>query len=91
MRIRARPRIRPETMVTARGWRISEPSPRARARSLTMPSPHTAVDGLIREEERLESARTAADTTYSVMRHIDVLIALMAEIRGLTPVRALPD
>lgn len=54
-------------------------------------SPVRAVDGLIREELKLEMARTAADATYSVMRHIDVLIALMVETRGLTGPHALTD
>ena len=55
------------------------------------PSPVRAVDSLIREEQKLEIARVAADTTYSVMRHVDVLIALIVEARGLTPARASTD
>lgn len=45
--------------------------------------PETAVPRLITEEERLEETRRAGDAAYSVMRHIEVLSALMAEARLL--------
>ncbi|KPN62447.1 hypothetical protein XMM379_001831 [Aliiroseovarius sp. xm-m-379] len=47
------------------------------------PSPASAVDGLIVEEARLEATRQAGDASYSVGRHVEVLIALMAEARLL--------
>jgi Family of unknown function (DUF6477) len=42
-----------------------------------------AVTTLMRDEERLEQTRCSGDAGYSVARHIDVLIALMAEVRLL--------
>ncbi len=45
--------------------------------------PETAVPRLMCEEERLEETRRAGDAAYSVMRHIEVLSALIAEARLL--------
>lgn len=45
--------------------------------------PETAVPRLMSEEERLEETRRAGDAAYSVMRHIEVLSALIAEARLL--------
>jgi hypothetical protein len=42
-----------------------------------------ALAQLIAEEERLESIRTMGKGHYPVARHIDVLIALLAEARLL--------
>jgi len=47
------------------------------------PSPDRALPRLLCEEERLEETRRSGDAAYSVGRHIDVLIALMAEARLL--------
>ncbi len=47
------------------------------------PSPLRAVDGLIEAEAHLEETRKAGDASYSVARHVEVLIALMAEARLL--------
>jgi hypothetical protein len=44
-------------------------------------APQDALPHLIEVEERLEATRLAGDATYSVARHIDVLIALLAEAR----------
>lgn len=41
------------------------------------------VSHLIGEEERMERHRLDGDAAYSVSRHIEVLIALMAEARLL--------
>lgn len=46
-------------------------------------SPEAAVPRLMWEEERLEETRRAGDAAYSVMRHIEVLSALIAEARLL--------
>ncbi|SNX73309.1 hypothetical protein SAMN05878503_11528 [Cereibacter ovatus] len=40
-----------------------------------------AVTRLLAEEQRLEDRRRAGDATYSVAHHVEVLIALMAEVR----------
>ena len=53
--------------------------------SATLPSPGRAVSLLISEENRLEETRQSGDAAYSVARHIEVLIALMAEARLLPP------
>ena len=46
-------------------------------------APDRAFPRLLCEEERLEETRKAGDAGYSVGRHIEVLIALMAEVRLL--------
>ncbi len=47
------------------------------------PSPDRAVQRLLSEEEKLEETRRAGEASYSVARHIEVLIALMNEVRLL--------
>jgi len=44
-------------------------------------SPERAMSRLINEEERIEETRRRGDASYSVARHIEVLIAMMAEVR----------
>jgi len=46
-------------------------------------TPETALPRLLCEEERMEDTRRAGDLGYSLARHIEVLIALMAEARLL--------
>ncbi len=47
------------------------------------PSPDRAVRRLLTEEENLEATRQSGEASYSVTRHIEVLIALMSEVRLL--------
>lgn len=47
------------------------------------PSPDRSVPRLLSVEERLEETRQRGDADYSISRHIEVLIALMAEVRLL--------
>jgi len=49
----------------------------------SQPSPDRAVRRLLSEEERLEAIRVAGEANYSVSRHIEVLIALISEVRLL--------
>ena len=49
----------------------------------TPPSPETALARLFVAEERAEETRRAGDAGYSIARHVDLLIALMAEARLL--------
>ena len=49
------------------------------------PSPARAMSCLMTEEARLEDIRKTGDATYSVARHVEVLIALMAEVQLLPP------
>lgn len=46
-------------------------------------SPEETVGTLMTVEGRLEALRLAGDAAYSVARHIEVLIALLAEARFL--------
>lgn len=46
-------------------------------------TPERALGHLMDEEERLETIRRTGEASYSVSRHIEVLIALMAEVRLL--------
>lgn len=46
-------------------------------------SPEVTVPSLLSAEEELEATRQAGDASYSVARHIEVLIALLAEARLL--------
>ncbi|MEN8834270.1 MAG: DUF6477 family protein [Pacificibacter sp.] len=46
-------------------------------------APTKVIDGLIEKEAQFEETRKAGDAGYSVARHIEVLIALMAEARLL--------
>jgi len=52
-------------------------------RSPSAPSPRGAVSSLLTVEETLETARRSGDASYSVSRHVEVLIALLAEARLL--------
>ena len=49
----------------------------------TRATPETAIPQLISAEEQMEQTRRDGDATYSVSRHIEVLIALIAETRLL--------
>ena len=46
-------------------------------------TPEETVPQLLSVEERLEATRLAGDASYSPARHIDVLIALLAEAQLL--------
>lgn len=47
------------------------------------PAPERALSALLAEEERVEATRRAGDASYSFVRHIELLIAMMAEVRLL--------
>ncbi len=47
------------------------------------PGPAKALDALLAVEAELENTRETGQAAYSVARHIEVLIALMAESRAL--------
>lgn len=46
-------------------------------------NPDRILPALLAEEERLEQIRRAGDHSYPVARHIEVLVALMAEVNLL--------
>lgn len=52
-------------------------------RGAALPSPQKAVSTLLSTEETLESARKSGDASYNVARHVEVLIALLAEARQM--------
>jgi len=52
-------------------------------KSGSTPSPARAVSSLMAEEAVLEETRQTGSSSYSVRRHVEVLIALMAEARLL--------
>lgn len=52
-------------------------------RAAVVPSPEQALQRLLAEEAQLEASRQDGDATYSLMRHIEILIAMMAEVRLL--------
>lgn len=49
-----------------------------------IPSPGQAIITLMGEEKILEDKRKLGDASYSVMKHIEVLVALMGEARLLS-------
>ncbi|AOZ69402.1 hypothetical protein LPB142_08820 [Rhodobacter xanthinilyticus] len=48
-----------------------------------VPGPEQALERLIEEEAKLEASRQEGAANYSLMRHIELLIAMMAEARLL--------
>ena len=53
-------------------------------KSSAAPSPNRALNALIPVEANLEDARRSGDATYNVSRHVEVLIALLAELTLMT-------
>ncbi len=47
------------------------------------PAPERALTALLDGEARAEATRMAGDAAYSIARHVELLIALMAEARLL--------
>lgn len=47
----------------------------------TTPTPAVAMARLIETEAQLEDARREGDASYSVARHVEVMIAMMSELR----------
>lgn len=47
------------------------------------PAPERALASLIAEEARLDAIRRAGEAGYSVTRHVEVLIAMLGELRLL--------
>lgn len=59
-------------------------------RAASLPGHRGAVTSLLTLEATLESARQAGEATYNVSRHVEVMIALLAETRLLgQPARAI--
>lgn len=50
-------------------------------RSNCMPTPTQAITKLMFEETILEDKRNTGDASYSIARHVSILIAMMGEVR----------
>lgn len=53
-------------------------------RAQAVPAPERAVTALLAEEGEIEEKRVSGNRSYSLARHIEVLIAMMAEARLVT-------
>lgn len=53
-------------------------------RGASLPSPDRALGTLLAEEADIEATRRAGDARYSVTRHVELLIAMMGELRLLS-------
>ena len=78
---------RPRLLVRAARFGLSEYNRDKDLKKLmktsTTPSPSQAVDGLLVTEAQLEDTRKSGDASYSCARHVEVLIALLAELQLL--------
>lgn len=48
-------------------------------RAAALPCPATAFDRLLFEEDQIEAKRKTGDASYSIARHVELLIALLSE------------
>jgi len=78
---------RPHLLIRAARFGVQEYRRERDLRRLGAPSGplERAVTRLFQDEAEMEETRRAGDASYSVARHIEVLIALMAEVRLLQP------
>ncbi|HCQ63916.1 MAG TPA: hypothetical protein DIU07_01495 [Rhodobacteraceae bacterium] len=78
---------RPKLLIRAARFGLDEYNRERDLRRLmrvpAVPAPRTAIPRLIEEEARLEDIRKCGGAAYSPARHVEVLIALMAEARLL--------
>jgi hypothetical protein len=76
---------RPRLLIRAAAFGLNDYNRERVLKRLTkassLPSPNSAVRSLLPIEEGLETARAAGDASYNVSRHVEVLIALLAEAR----------
>jgi len=52
------------------------------------PGPQEALSALLQQEEQVEAIRQEGDCSYSVAAHVELLIALLAEARLASALRA---
>ena len=74
---------RPRLLIRAARFGLSDYRRERDLRRLIQPpaSPEAALTRLLSVEDDMEQTRRAGDASYSIARHIEVLIALMAEAR----------
>lgn len=70
------------------GLREAPRGARLRRLAVTEPTAEARISRLIETEARLEATRQAGDAAYSAPRHIEVLVALIAEARPLLAIAA---
>lgn len=79
---------RPKLLLQAVRHGLTEYNREKTLRRLTggteMPAPRRAVQSLLLAEEMQETARRDRDAAYSPSRHIEILVALIAEARALS-------
>lgn len=56
-------------------------------KSGSLPTPGKAIVSLMSEESALEAGRKEGSATYSIARHVDILVAMMGEARLLAASR----
>lgn len=75
---------RPRLLIRAARHGLADYRRERDLRRLIGPAPaEQALPQLWSEEERMEATRQTGDASYSITRHVDLLIALMAEVRLL--------
>lgn len=76
---------RPRLLIRAARFGLADYRRERDLRRIVAPlsTPERTLPHLVEEEDRLETIRQSGDAGYSVARHIEVLIALMAEVRLL--------
>lgn len=78
---------RPKLLVRAARHGLADYNRRRDLGRLTGQNPRsrssTIVENLIAQEQQLEAGRQSGDRTYRVAKHIELLVALMAECRLL--------
>lgn len=72
---------RPRLLLQAARFGLAEYRPERDLRRIAGVQPGAALPALLAAEEALERTRKAGDAAYSIARHLDVLIALLAEAR----------
>lgn len=85
---------RPRLLVRAARHGLANYS-RDRTLARVLTTPQNTSDGvltdLMRTEAEIEITRTNGDVAYSVSRHLEVLIALMGEVRLMLPRNRAPE
>ena len=76
---------RPRLLIRAARFGLTDYRRERDLRRIVTPlaTPERTLPHLVAEEDRMETSRQMGDAGYSIARHIEILIALMAEVRLL--------
>ncbi len=76
---------RPRLLIRAARFGLTDYRRERDLRRIVAPlaTPERTLPHLVAEEDRMETSRQMGDAGYSIARHIEILIALMAEVRLL--------